>query len=351
MKNIKDNEDYEELEFIVLDYNSEDGMEDWIKENLIDYIVDGRLIYYKTVEPSSWNPSHSKNLAFKLATGDILCSIWADYYTGVGFARFVNDQFKQDHNIVLTPIDFYKTKKNYSPPGDVLGKVCVKRGDFLRINGFDERMDKHGFEDYDFVNRLEMTGVKRVLIENPAYLQYIKHKDDERYALPTDNLQNLYISYCNPYTSIALFLYKDQTFEIGTLTDNFSNDAENYIYAFKPRDEHFEYSLNEPGWETGTWEDESDNASVKFFFITGRKLHLFCKDTADVLLDKEKKHDFFCITDGGVVDSLLKFRHFISTRSIMENNLKNKIQVANADAFGKATIFKNFNDEFPIINN
>src|SRR5690242_208595 len=73
-ENIKDNENYDNLEFIILDYNSEDGMEQWMRENMSDYILKGRVIYYRTPDPKSWSPSHSKNLAFKLANGHILCN-------------------------------------------------------------------------------------------------------------------------------------------------------------------------------------------------------------------------------------------------------------------------------------
>jgi hypothetical protein len=63
MQNIADNADYEQLEFVVLDYNSKDGMEEWVKQNLAGQIKTGRVVYYKTIEPESWSPSHSKNLA------------------------------------------------------------------------------------------------------------------------------------------------------------------------------------------------------------------------------------------------------------------------------------------------
>lgn len=340
LQNIRDNEDYAELEFIVLDYNSEDGMEEWVKVNLSAYINTGRVIYYKTTEPKSWSPSHSKNLAFKLATGDILCSIWADYYTGTGFASYVNQCYQQDDNIVLTPIDFYKTKKNYNPPGDVLGKVCVKKTDFLKIKGFDERMDRHGFEDYDFINRLEMIGVRRVLIEDFKYLQYISHSNEERYALPT-NLKGMYVNYIAPSVSEVLFLYNDQRFDKGTLIDNFTVGADDCMYAFKQRGNHFEYTLKETDWQTGIWQESNDTI---MFFTDGGCFKLIAGTRADCeVLAKENKDDaFYNITSVEVVTEVLTFKHFFFTRSFMEESLKNKTSIVNSGQFGKATLFKNF---------
>ncbi len=336
MQNIVDNADYAELEFVVLDYNSKDGMEEWIMENLADHIKTGRVVYYKTTDPDSWSPSHSKNLAFKLATGDIVCSIWADYYTGAGFAHYVNDSFKEDDNIVLTPIDFHKTRKNYAPPGDVLGKVCVKKSDFLKIEGFDERMNRHGFEDYDFINRLEMIGVKRVLIEDFAYLKYISHSNDERYSLPA-NLAGMYVNYIAPSVSEVLFLYSDQRFDKGTVVDNYTAGAENYGYAYKTRNDRFEYSLKEMSWLTGTWHKNND--SITF----SAKGYSFSLNEGTKALTNENEADiFYHLTDIETVKSVLTFKHFFHTRSIMEESLKNKIAVVNNANFGKATVFENF---------
>ena len=74
---------YEQLEFVLLDYNSQDGMEEWVKENLSQHISSGKVSYYKTFEPSSFKHSHAKNLALKLASNNIVCSI--DFCEGFTF--------------------------------------------------------------------------------------------------------------------------------------------------------------------------------------------------------------------------------------------------------------------------
>src|SRR5688500_144474 len=93
LKNIEDNIGYENLEFILLDYNSEDDMEEWVKENLLQHIASGKVVYYKTFEPLAFKHSHAKNLVFKLANNDILCSINADHFAGENFAHYVNESF------------------------------------------------------------------------------------------------------------------------------------------------------------------------------------------------------------------------------------------------------------------
>ena len=343
IQNILDNADYEHLEFVVLDYNSRDGMEEWVMQNLAEHIKTGRVVYYKTTDPESWSPSHSKNLAFKLASGDIVCSIWADYYTGAGFTKYVNDSFKTDDNIVLTPIDFHKTKKSHAPPGDVLGKVCVKRSDFLTIQGFDERMNKHGFEDYDFVNRLELIGVRRVLIEDFEFLKYLRHDDSERFTLPTDNLAGLYVNYIKPSESEILFLYKDFSFEKGTVIDNFTHGSEIPECAYKSNNQHFEYSLKDPTWTRGNWK----NGENIVYLVTseGSEIILAYKDGNEMLFDEGSDLKFYRQANPEVIDGMLRFHHFIYTRSVMEQNMKENKAVVNETGFGKAAVYKNFNYE------
>ncbi len=340
LQNIKDNEDYDELEFIVLDYNSKDGMENWINANMASYINNGRMVYYKTNDPDKWSPSHSKNLAFKLATGDIICSIWADYYTGKNFAKYVNDTFSADNNIVITPIDFYKTRKNYNPPGDVLGKVCVKKEDFLRIKGFDERMDRHGFEDYDFINRLEMIGVKRILIEDFEFLKYISHNDNERYHLPTDNLKGFYVNYLTPSMSEVVFLYNNHTFEKATVIDNYTIEAYKSEYAYLPRSARFEFTLREGSWETGIWK-KTNATSIYFTSLT--KVDFIYQIIKTNLVTSDGQI-FYNIHNKEVIDNLMVFKHFYYTRCIMEESLKNNTVIVN-NSFGQAIVYKNFECE------
>ena len=71
-QNIEDNSDYENLEFVIVDYNSPDKEGEWIKENYMDMIESGKLIYVRTDEPQYYSMSHSRNIGFKVATGEII---------------------------------------------------------------------------------------------------------------------------------------------------------------------------------------------------------------------------------------------------------------------------------------
>jgi len=64
-KNIQDNHLPDRVEFIVLDYNSQDDLEQWLRQNMKSYINTGILVYYKTFEPEYYLRSHSRNMAFR----------------------------------------------------------------------------------------------------------------------------------------------------------------------------------------------------------------------------------------------------------------------------------------------
>ena len=351
IQNIRDNEDYDNLEFILLDYNSEDGMEDWAKENLAEYILNGKLTYYRTTEPQGFSHSHSKNLAFKLADGDIVCNVHADHYTGKGFADYTNEAFNRDENIILTTIDFYKTKKDYFPAKDVLGKVCVRKSDFLKINGFDERMQKYAFEDYDFINRLEMLPLKRTLIEAPSFLNFISHEEEKRYSPDTDNLDTLFVAYSKPSISELVFLFKDQKFEKGTMIDNFTIDAEKYVSAYQPKTQRYEHAVKEPGWTKGTWNKSITNRRSFSFLADSGDDFTFIEDktTTDLFWDEAEGLHYYIISNPGIIKSMMEFRVIFHNRDIMEKNLDTKRMVCNRGDFGKATVFKNFQSKPRII--
>ncbi len=348
LRNIQDNADYQDLQFILLDYNSQDGMDLWAKENLLDHIADGRVVYYKTFEPQAFSHSHAKNLAFRLADGDIVCNINADHFTGEGFGRYVNDTFTIDEDIVLTPIDFHKTKKSFTPSKDVFGKVCVKKSNFLKVKGFDERMSNYGYEDYDFINRLEMLKVKRVIIEDLSFLKFITHDDEERYAMQkaANNIHAIYIQHCSPALSKIILLYKDNWFEMGALVDNRSVDADKYIYAYKSRNVKYESGENGTPWVKGHWKNDRDNLSIVFTEQSGNsfQVNIIVDNDQCILKNESKGMQFHRLSNESIGNYISGISHTFPNRLIMEENLKEKIVEVNPDGFGNALVFKNFNN-------
>lgn len=341
-RNILDNSDYNNLEIILLDYNSGDGLEEWIKSEFSSFISAGTLIYYHTKEPTIFSHSHSKNLAFKLATGDILCSVNADHFTGYGFAAYVNQVFCRHASIVMTTIDFHKTELNYRIDRDLFGKVCVNKNDFLAVEGFDEVMNGYGFEDFDFINRLELWGKKRMFIKESVFLKYIAHKNDERYESDDLALVRVYVVYISPCQSEFLYLRPDRSFKQGTVIDNSLLNSSNKEYAYTNRKQtHFEYALVEPTLTCGTWKENE------------RQIALIPENGSDVTLEKadvnktaalnsQDGRRFFQVEDSVSLAGMSDFFYLFYNRNILENNFKGRIIKPNSGNFGKATVYRNF---------
>jgi predicted glycosyltransferase involved in capsule biosynthesis len=132
---------YPEVEFILVDYNSQDGLEAWVKGSMHQYLECGILKYYKTNEPEYFQMSHAKNTAHKLASGDILCNLDADNFLSVEFIETILKLFEKEEQIVI-----YGT-------GGANGKVCVTRDNFLKLGGYNEQFEGWGVEDLDFLRR------------------------------------------------------------------------------------------------------------------------------------------------------------------------------------------------------
>ena len=154
-KNIKINKDYPNLEFVILDYNSKDDLEKWMKKKMMGHIESGRVVYYKTTEPVYFNMSHSRNIAFKVATGHIVNNLDADNYT----IKNIDKEFKPGEmnwafclnkmaNDCPKKVIFAKGKRSMH------GRIGFYRKEFIEeLGGYDEGLLGYGHDDHDLVQR------------------------------------------------------------------------------------------------------------------------------------------------------------------------------------------------------
>jgi hypothetical protein len=156
--NIEHNKSYPFLEFVILDYNSIDGLGDWIRENMMDQIESGRINYYRTEEPIYFSMSHSRNIAFKVAKGEIVNNLDVDNYTfdtngklkpEKCWAACINNIANQhpEKNI------FTKSKQRKH------GRIGFFKNEFIDIlGGYDEDLEGYGWDDHDLVDRAILLG-------------------------------------------------------------------------------------------------------------------------------------------------------------------------------------------------
>lgn len=157
-QNMKDNEDYDNVEFVVLDYNSrKDDVWGWMKNNMMPHIKSGRVVYYRTCEPQYFDMAHSRNVAFKLASGDIVNNIDADAFTpyseqwDCGFATFINRLANQQPQKAI----FAKSRQL------LRGRLGFYKDEFIQIlGGYDQDLVYYGHDDADLMNRAWKLGFK-----------------------------------------------------------------------------------------------------------------------------------------------------------------------------------------------
>jgi glycosyltransferase involved in cell wall biosynthesis len=151
--NLKLEESYPFIEFVVLDYNSKDGLGDWMKINMMEHIESGRISYYRTEEPKYFSMCHSRNIAFKIAKGEIVLNLDADNYTARNGGSPPEEPHSYYLNRLANQVDgnkviFAKGKKS------IHGRVGFYKNNFINdLGGYDENLLGYGHDDHDLIKR------------------------------------------------------------------------------------------------------------------------------------------------------------------------------------------------------
>lgn len=198
-RNIKDNIDYPDVEFVVLDYNSNDGITEWILRKFKKETASGMIKIYQTKTPENFHMSNAKNLAHLNAEGGILCNLDADNYTGRDFAFYLNHVFCENRNVILSHWKygkrfnkkedssgkrdgtgekklFDKIKESARGTPGFAGRIAISKENFYRLGGYDESFTGWGLEDADFFKRATRLKLKNRRI--PSYfLRSLYNKD------------------------------------------------------------------------------------------------------------------------------------------------------------------------------
>ncbi len=173
VKNVESNIDYPNVEFVLLNYNSQDELHEWAQKKLPPYIEKGIVNYYHTTKPKSFHASKAKNLAHKVAKGEILCNLDGDNFTGKDFAFYIN------YKIQSQGIDsLFQFKK--APYWGTEGRLVYAKKYFLELGGYDEALAATGHEDHDLMDRLKAYGLKYENIQIENFLHYLSNTTLEK---------------------------------------------------------------------------------------------------------------------------------------------------------------------------
>ncbi|HEY3405719.1 MAG TPA: glycosyltransferase family A protein [Ohtaekwangia sp.] len=185
ISSIQDNINYPNVEFVLINYNSQDGLEEWAQKTLKPYIDKGIVNYYRTPEPKSFHISKAKNLAHKVAKGDIVVNLDGDNFAGKDFAFYANYimQKRGDNTI-------FQFKK--APFWGTEGRIVLMKKYFMELGGYDESLEGIGHEDHDLMDRGKAIGMKYENIQIENFLHYLSNTTKEKSQNVADNPDNYY---------------------------------------------------------------------------------------------------------------------------------------------------------------
>lgn len=334
-ENILLNIEYENLEFILLDYNSTDGLENWVKAKMLKYLESGKLKYFRTNDPKYFSLCHSKNVASVLSTGEIIGIVDADNYTGQGYAQWINNVFEKEGDQAVTTT----IHKTFIPYRDTGGKVAYHRDLFYKTRGFDESFVGYGFDDVDFINRLELNGGKRIYIDSSDYLRCLNHSNIERLSknFIMSNIEEIYKLDNLRYNGemVLIYLCGDYNFIKASYTYN-EDDKYNQFISYEG------WKLNNTDWYEGKYSIEFDN------------FQLFMNDSKEIYQMSEKSA-FYCNNDVKQTWEIVPLERYIEY-ILLYTECRNRIKFnsnslnthsINQNGFGQGTFFRNF-QELPI---
>lgn len=345
IRNIQDNESYPAVEFNLLNYNSDDGMEEWVRQDMIPFIERKIFNYFKAPGPACFDHSHSRNMLFKLSTGDIFCNLDADNFAGENFAFYINEIMNREGPArVMVRSKELKSERERNTSG----RVCMHRDSFFKINGYDERMKGHGFEDTDLIRRLVKSGVEPFVIENDRYLQSVLHSQTLRTKEHpmTKALVTVLISYINYYTSEVILLCKDNRFEQAVLMDAglLYSLWQDRPAVIPDTSDNLDFALKDSRWVCGRWTEEDDMLEL----LADRP------GTSGVLRKTQAERGQVCyylgekcfwpLDKGLFTEDVLYVYPQLKNRAYMQEN-EHSGYVVNGDGFGKGNVYVNFGDK------
>lgn len=159
--------DEPDVEFVIVDYNSRDGLEDWFRRTYsgTSLMSRGRLVYARETTAEHWHVAKAKNLAHVLATGDVLVNVDADNFVSRSYVRACHTLFGHTGPGVYFGTTF---DRNSSP-----GRVALHRDDFYRLGGYDEDIGGAWTgDDQDLMQRAAVSGLYAALLPSDKYIQH-----------------------------------------------------------------------------------------------------------------------------------------------------------------------------------
>lgn len=175
-KNLEDNREEKDLiEFILVDFGSTDGLQEWITENFMDEIEEGYLKYYYSEQLPYWDASVAKNTSHILAENDIVVNLDCDNFTGRNGGLFVIKNMIK-YGLEKTIIHQFGNDYCY----ESYGRIALTKSNFLQLGGYDESFQPSGYQDKDLLLRAQLMGLNYINLSDVEYNKAISNTIEEK---------------------------------------------------------------------------------------------------------------------------------------------------------------------------
>jgi predicted glycosyltransferase involved in capsule biosynthesis len=174
-QNLKDNASMKgQIDFILVDFGSADGLKEWVLENFKQEIEEGYLKFFYTEELEHWHASVAKNTAHVLSESDVVVNLDCDNFTGKDGGKFVLDNMLEYgiQNVVIHQLS------NDAWDGS-FGRIALSRKNFVDIGGYDESFEPMAYQDNDLLIRAIIGGAKYLQLEDGRYNKTIRNDKNE----------------------------------------------------------------------------------------------------------------------------------------------------------------------------
>ena len=234
-QNLEAEKDNPNVEFIILSYGKDAALDDFMRDNYMDEIKSGRIKYVVYPEATHFKMAHAKNMAHRMASGDILVNLDADNLISSNFAKWLSKTFaKEPHQIithhpvspthimhwhVLMPIKGRIEKR--SNDGGLGGRITVSKEDFISLNGYDEKYSNWGPDDSNFCSRAVHEGLKPRLYPLNMHGSVMLHDNAQR-------IENLSLEDQQKTTDVFKKFESNEKTLPGKIKRKFHNIKENY---------------------------------------------------------------------------------------------------------------------------
>jgi hypothetical protein len=322
--NLKKCRNFGNAEVILLDYNSCDRLADWVKNEMAFYIENKTLVYLQMVapKPTYFSHPHSRNIAFRLATGNILCNVNADYFVNDGFFNFIQENMKEPERVAYIANFENTSKDNY-------GRLCVRKSDFLTIGGFDENFAGYGYEDTDLCMRLRMSGVQLKYLPQSSYADFLGHQDSRRIENMKDSkeISTIFLSGIENGQRTILFIFENGECQAGDVV----------------KSSHSIPNLTKAAWDKGHWH-QTNPGRLDINFASGKTTCLILtKENPNAAVNHQGTR-FNRIDDPSLREKLILKKSQIQNYRLLKDRLRSGNFVCNHSGFGAGQILKNFTE-------